>query len=252
MAGWLHHFPEYGRTGSKKLPRAWRSLKGWKRLAPPRARKPRSYPLVCAMAAELTRRGRRDIGQWILVGHGGYFRPNENLALRQKDLVPPSTVCRHWVVVVAPEEEGRPAKNKEYDDSVTFDLQYLKYLDAIFKQLRGAGGRQRVWQFNYAELLNEWRPAARALGCPDFVPYELRHSGPSWERMRGWRSLPTVQKRGRWKALKSVMRYEKAGRLQQQMAQVPAVMAKHYAACESQIEVLLRGRLAPAKPPRSG
>ena len=58
MADWLHHFPEYGRTGSKKLPRAWRSLKGWKRLAPPRARKPRSYPLVCAMAAQLTRRGR--------------------------------------------------------------------------------------------------------------------------------------------------------------------------------------------------
>ena len=64
--------------------------------------------------------------------------------------------------------------------------------------------------------------------------------------------MPTVQKRGRWKALKSVMRYEKAGRLQQEMAQVPAVMAKHYAACESQIEVLVRGRLAPAKPPRSG
>ena len=39
LAGWLHFFPEFSKTGKRRIPRAWRALKGWKRLAPPSSRK---------------------------------------------------------------------------------------------------------------------------------------------------------------------------------------------------------------------
>ena len=29
LAGWLHFHPSFNRLGSKRLPRAWRALRGW-------------------------------------------------------------------------------------------------------------------------------------------------------------------------------------------------------------------------------
>ena len=45
------------------------------------------------------------------------------------------------------------------------------------------------------------------------VPYQARHSGPSIDRANKVRDLEEVQTRGGWLTRKSVMRYEKAGRL---------------------------------------
>ena len=39
-AAWLHRYPDFGRIGSRKLPRSWRALKGWRRLCPARSRLP--------------------------------------------------------------------------------------------------------------------------------------------------------------------------------------------------------------------
>ena len=79
----LHFFPEFGRGGSRKIPRSWRALKGWKRLAPPRARWTRGWPLVAAVAVGLASLGRLDMAAWVIVGPGGYLRPSENVGLRQ-------------------------------------------------------------------------------------------------------------------------------------------------------------------------
>eukprot|EP00974_Lingulodinium_polyedra_P051784 4979751-Lingulodinium_polyedra.AAC.1 len=45
-----------------------------------------------------------------------------------------------------------------------------------------------------------------------FVPCQLRHSGPSWDRLRNLRPLLEVQKRGMWASYAPVARYEKAAR----------------------------------------
>ena len=39
LASLLHHHPAYGRMGSKKLPHAWRALRGYRRLTPGRSRR---------------------------------------------------------------------------------------------------------------------------------------------------------------------------------------------------------------------
>ena len=38
LVGWQALFAQYGSGGAERLPRAFRALKGWRRLAPPRSR----------------------------------------------------------------------------------------------------------------------------------------------------------------------------------------------------------------------
>ena len=42
--------------------------------------------------------------------------------------------------------------------------------------------------------------------------YQTRHSGSSIDRVRGFRTLQEVQRRGQWKAFSSVTRYDKSSR----------------------------------------
>ena len=131
--------------------------------------------VLALLPVGLARRGRLGMAAWVIFGFGASLRPSQNLGLRQCDLIPPGS------------GEGQPRS-------------YLAFMSAVFGVLRGSGTTQRVWSFDYAELAN-------------FVPYELRHAGPSWERLLHLRTLAEVQMRGRWKTLKSVMRYEEAVRL---------------------------------------
>ena len=41
---------------------------------------------------------------------------------------------------------------------------------------------------------------ARTLGLNDMTVYQTRHSGASIDRLRGFRTLREVQRRGQWKA----------------------------------------------------
>ena len=44
----------------------------------------------------------------------------------------------------------------------------------------------------------------KKLLCPVaafMVPYQLRHSGPSWDRCQTFRQLDAIQKRGGWRSL---------------------------------------------------
>ena len=56
------------------------------------------------------------------------------------------------------------------------------------------------------------RKAAESLKI-SFVPYQLRHSGASWDVARSYRNIHEVQRRGLWKTNTSVARYEKHGRM---------------------------------------
>ena len=67
--------------------------------------------------------------------------------------------------------------------------------------------------------------AADELGLNAFrvvpvVPYTFRHTGSSNDFIQKRRSLLSIQKRGRWKHLRSVTRYEKAGRVLRQWAKL--------------------------------
>ena len=89
-----------------------------------------------------------------------------------------------------------------------------------------------------------------AMRHASFAPYELRHAGPSWEKLLNLRTQAEVQKRGRWKTLKSVMRYEKAGRLHQEMSKLDPDLRHHLEECARVVGECVQGRIAGPAPPQ--
>jgi hypothetical protein len=87
----------------------------------------------------------------------------------------------------------------------------MRWLPAVLAlHLQGKTGR--IWEFTYKAFADSFRLACSALAIK-LVPYQARHSGASIDRFSESRSLLEVQKRGFWKSVKSLTRYEKAGRL---------------------------------------
>ena len=51
-----------------------------------------------------------------------------------------------------------------------------------------------IWLFRYDALCREFQKSCKELGLDKTVPSQLRHSRPSWDRLRQYRSAAEVQK----------------------------------------------------------
>ena len=71
-----------------------------------------------------------------------------------------------------------------------------------------------MFEFQYSELLAEFRKACRDLGFQDPSLYRLRHGGASHDAAARLRSIVEIKRRGRWASDTSVRRYEKRTWLQ--------------------------------------
>ena len=58
-----------------------------------------------------------------------------------------------------------------------------------------------------------FKTATDNLGLSGMTMCKTRHNGAGIDRVRGFRTLQEVQRRGRWKAFNSVTRYDKSSRL---------------------------------------
>ena len=91
----------------------------------------------------------------------------------------------------------------------------MKWWEKVLPELARGDAKQRVWKFSYAEFVPVSKAAATSIGLPSLVPYQARHSGASIDSAGKHRSLPEIQRRGRWKMLASVKRYERHAQLGQ-------------------------------------
>ena len=82
------------------------------------------------------------------------------------------------------------------------------------------------------------------------VPYQLRHSGASHDRLHRLRSQDEVMKRGRWTTTQSVLRYEKHGRAQVAANSYRTEVSYYSSLCEARLGqfVLVTDRHAPMLP----
>eukprot|EP00973_Karenia_brevis_P002864 388771-Karenia_brevis.AAC.1 len=82
---------------------------------------------------------------------------------------------------------------------------------------------QPMWDFGSKEILEDVRRiAARQQTLWMFESlYVLRHGGASRDALMKLRSLPEIQRRGRWSSLDSVKHYEKHARTQSHLHQIP-------------------------------
>ena len=243
-AAFLHFHPNFGRKGSRSIARMWRAIKGWRRRAPPRSRKPRSWPEVAGIAMYLIERGEYMKAIWTLMAFGGYLRPSDVMKLRRQDMVPPvGSLSSQWCLVLNSEEYGDESKTGVSDESLIWDNVETKFLGEVFAVIKEQGPpKSRIWDFDCPEMAESFEAASEALGLVPFVPYQLRHSGPSWDRLHARRSQASVMKRGRWKSLASLARYEKGGMVTKQFEKLPDKLKAHLRMCATEIEGVVRGR----------
>ena len=249
MAAFQDKYPAFNKFGWRKTPRAHRALKGWRKLAPPRSRVPRALALWCAICAELCRKGLHQMAVYVLISVECYLRPSEGVRLRALDLVEPATFSEHWGLVICPEEMEVATKTQEFDDSLLLDSHWIQILRPALRVLKEGDQNRRLWSFNYPDFVKELGKACEASGVPKMVPYEMRHSGPSHDRCHKLRSLLQVQKRGRWKSTRSLVRYEKATRMQQQWNKLHPALKSHAERCQKELEGFVLGVFPPPVPP---
>jgi hypothetical protein len=223
----------------RELALARASLRGFALASPDRQRDPLPWEACCLVAAWLARRGwPGDLaaGRACIVAFDGYMRPSEVLSIRAIDV----TVLRHRTslpygrvsVTLAPfvVDCGAPAaprtKSGDYDDTILFgDASSIAAGrafagTALMHAKADAASLSRAFPISLAVFERKFSEASKALNLNRLMctPHCLRHGGPSTDFALGFRSLSSIQRRGRWHAASSVKRYEKAGRLNKQVA----------------------------------
>ena len=140
------------------------------------------------------------------------------------------------------------SKTGEFDESLLLDREPFLFLGECLRR-QGAGRRpdQSLFDLDQPTFSGLFRKAGQELGLVDIHPYQLRHTGASVEFASQSRSLAEIKRRGRWKSDTSVRRYEKGGRLSDQLRKLDGRTRSHVLLCGRVIhDVLLRRRPPPA------
>ena len=220
LAAILFHVPLLlGESGSQKLPRASRSLKGWRRMMPASTRRPWPWMVAASLAMRLLRGGVPSMGLCWLVMVDAYLRPGEAVDLLPRQVIPgvPGTLMRRPALLLNPDYRMKYSKTGELDESLVISRSWVGTALERFAAKRAREKHEKLWPFTLMELRNEYVRHALAAGLEGFQPvlYQGRHTGASLDRLENRRSLLDVQKRGRWRTTTSVMRYEKHALLQE-------------------------------------
>ena len=257
MAGLIWKMPRFGRLGDVHLPSAWLALKGWRKRTPGRSRRPHTLGAWAGLAVDLAGRGFPQMSLLVLLMVSAYLRPMEGFRILRCDMLPPTAnATAVWSLLIAPEEVGKSTKTGTFDESIALDSKWLKFAEVAWEVLSGVGLRmsaEPLWSFTWPIFWREFQISRKRIGLRDMVPYMARHSGASLDRAVTVAGLPPartqeeVRRRGRWKAHRSMVRYEKAARL--------AATARSYSPEQTEyfrgsLQVLADVVLRAAAPPR--
>ena len=253
-AAYCDRFPARGRLG-QPLARVRRSLTAWRRLVPAFGRIAPAFPMICGIVTELVRAGQRQMALATLVTMSAYLRPGEMHALRGCDMVRPlpqfGTEFVNWSIVLGATDadEPKPTKQLIYDDAVILDHHELSFLNELLEvQVAMHPGRMRLWDFDEVQFRSAFCRAAASAGLEHLhlVPHSLRHAGPSWDAMTGRRSQREIQRRGRWAASSSVVRYERSSKVASLLQELPARTQGYLQRCDQHLSSTLRGGRPPS------
>ena len=203
--------------------------------------------MACLLVTRALDEDNKGLAMHMLLMFCLYLRPTEALRVRPVDIVAPvkggGRGYQDYTVVLHPLEIGTPSKTQEFDESLTLDLTYHQGVGHALKSYCRRLNKQLPFLRHTNQELQDFLSEASAslhLGSLGQIhPYRFRHGGASHDMLHHHRDLAGVQKRGRWKSLASVRRYEKGSRLAQLFAGLPKqVQEQSMAAARA-----LRGRL---------
>jgi len=246
LASIMFHDPRYSKAGIRKLPRAWRAMKGWHKLCPSVSKAPHAFPVFCAFANYFVQIKETAVGLFMMMSLSSYGRPGSMLRLQPEFIIKPCRFTQgRFAIILDPLEKGKPGKTGEYDNAIILDQPWIMALNPLIMVLAGMPSGRSVWRFDYPHLLARVKEASKALGVP-MVPYQTRHSGASLDQLMQFRSLADTKKRGVWKQDKSVARYEKRARVAQTWQKLPLRFQQHAESCEYRLtDIMVHGRTVP-------
>ena len=158
------------------------------------------------------------------------------MTLRRRCLVSPIRgATSQWSILMSASQYQLRSKTGTSDDSVFWDAPGLDWFEEVLKALSVGNPDEVLWKFSYRDLVVQIGRASAALGVP-FAPYMLRHSGPSWDRLKGHRTLAEIQKRGLRQSHKSVARHEQAARSASEYQKIKQPVRHWLEARASQLE----------------
>ena len=103
-------------------------------------------------------------------------------------------------------------------------------------------------QMDYSQFLELFNRYVKRLRVAA-QPYSARHSGASIDRATHERPLDVVRKRGRWKQMASVVRYDKTGRVNDAWRALSAATRSHFLEAERRlVACLVQGAELPPSP----
>eukprot|EP00971_Amphidinium_carterae_P276321 5483239-Amphidinium_carterae.1 len=113
---------------------------------------------------------------------------------------------------------------RNFDESLLLDSPHFQWLGALLGRHKGQrAANSPLFAVRYADWVKLFLQCFKEMGLEKKGSslYQLRHSGASHELLHGLRDVTGVKKRGRWKTDKSVARYEKGGRVAEQLHLLP-------------------------------
>ena len=156
-------------------------------------------------------------------------------------------------IVLNPFEDGRASKTQEYDESLLVDNGLLPALgQRILKHAQSRQKEDTLFAVSQQQVALDLQAAAARLRVPASMPmvmYMLRHSGASTDFALKFRALPEIKLRGRWRGDASLRRYEKGGRLAEQLAKLPEKLLAHAERCAKLVNKVLGGFARPLGAP---
>ena len=195
-------------------------------------RPPLPWSLVALIVTHMIHKQYRQAAAAALLMFTAYLRPGEALSLHVQDLVPPLPQQKHFALQLHPAERREQSKVGSSDESLLLDAQQAPWLGRVLLNLERAS--PYLIDLTYEELGTAWRKTLERIGLAQrhAVLCQLRHSGPSHDRLLRLRSLLEVKQRGRWASDKTLNRYEAHGRISQEFFNLPQQIQNRAIAAE--------------------
>ena len=216
---------ELPRRAATTLPKAKETLRGFAKSSPEVSRDPPPIEVVWLLVDALLRRGSESISYLMaaalsVICFDGYVRPSEALAIRRRDVTPPTlgAAARGWAITIAP-IGGRPSKNAQFDSGFVVGILDRNWVCNVVDALYSAAASDDDFLFGSLtlnSLESMFRESSRVLGIK-ILPHGLRHAGPSHDAVVNKMSIEDIQVRGRWLSLESCRHYSKPAALLRQL-----------------------------------
>ena len=118
--------PAYSSHGKLSLPRSQRALRGWRRLAPMKTRRPLPWLVVARIAFGFAWGSIGMAIAWLLMVDT-YMRPSEAIGLETWQVIPPTKErhMRHAALLLHPDQRGIASKTGELNESLIIHRPWL-------------------------------------------------------------------------------------------------------------------------------